>query len=120
MYTDEFEDIVKYYDDPQQAFTSFSSVVRTVFEWDDNGLRKSLIDKLHYDFILSAKINIGRVAVVLGYCYHLCKNYINQYLNSYGLLGFLGMISGFLIKFFIQAKFYEWLNKQGGWVSQIS
>lgn len=64
-----------------------------------------------------AKFNIGRIAAVLGYCYHLCKKYISQYFNSYGLLSFLGVIAGFLIQFFIKQKFYDWLKGIGGWVS---
>ena len=40
MYSDELEDIVQLYENPEEAFTSFSTVVKNVFEWDDNGLRK--------------------------------------------------------------------------------
>jgi hypothetical protein len=100
MYGDEFEDIMQLYDEPEQAFSSFVAVIKNVFEWDDNGI---------------PKINVGRIAAVLGYCYHLCKKYVSQCLNSYKLLGFLATLSGFLIRFFIQSKFYDWLNRNGGW-----
>ena len=66
-----------------------------------------------------AKVNVGRIAAVLGYCYHLCRSYVQKYFDSYGLLSLLGMLAGFLVKFFLKAKFYEWLDRQGGWVSTI-
>lgn len=100
MYGEEIEDIMSLYENPQEAFKSFSHVVQNVFEWDENGL---------------PKVNVGRIAAVLGYCYHLCRSYVQKYLNSYGLLSLLGMLAGFLVKFFLKAKFYEWLNRQGGW-----
>ena len=69
-------------------------------------------------FCSSARINIGRIAALLAYCYHLCRTYISNHLaSSYGLLSFLAMVSGWLFQFLIKAKFYEWLAKQGGWVS---
>lgn len=40
MYGDHFEDIMQLYNDPDQAFNSFSIVMRNVFEWDETGLRK--------------------------------------------------------------------------------
>lgn len=32
-------------------------------------------------------------------------------------MGFVMMVAGWLFKFLLKAKFYEWLDKQGGWVS---
>lgn len=69
---------------------------------------------------LLATINAGRVAAILGYCYYLCKKYLAEYLSSYGLLGFLGVLATFLVKFLIKAKFYDWLQRMGGWVRVYS
>ena len=74
---------------------------------------------LLYYFITLAKLNVGRIAAVLGYCYHLCKNYISKYFSSSGLLSFLAVIAGFLVKFFLKAKFYDMLKRVGGWVRQL-
>ena len=68
---------------------------------------------------LLAKINVGRIAAVLGFCYHLCKAYVTQYMSSYGLVTILTTLAGFLIRVFIKAKFYDWLSKNGGWVNTV-
>ena len=95
------EEIVRMTESPETAFAMFHDIVRNLFEWDENG---------------AARINIGRIAALLAYCYHLCKTYIStHFTSSYGLLSFLAMVSGWLFQFLIKAKFYEWLQKQGGW-----
>ena len=73
---------------------------------------------IHFHIVITAIINLGRIAAVLGYCYRLCKTYIQQHLNSADLVAFLGVIAGFLVRFLFEAKFYEWLSRQGGWVSE--
>lgn len=40
LYQDQFEDIMELYDDPQEAFHSFSQVLQNVFNWEDGELRK--------------------------------------------------------------------------------
>ena len=137
MYSGHFEDIMQMYsDNPDQAFVTFSTVLQNVFEWDEFGLRM-LFDYFYLSFlfyyaqaiifiyllllllfITLAKLNIGRIAAVLGYCYHLCKNYISKYFSSSGLLSFLAVLAGFLVKFFLKAKFYDLLKRVGGWVRQ--
>ena len=64
-----------------------------------------------------AQINIGRIAALLGYCYSLCMTYISKNMAAGSLLSFIAMVAGWLFKFLIKAKFYEWLERQGGWVS---
>lgn len=77
---------------------------------------------IHFQFqfisLSTATINVGRIAALLAYCYHLCKKYIQQNYAAGGLISFLMMVGGWLFKFLLKAKFYEWLEKQGGWVSQ--
>ena len=63
---------------------------------------------------------MGRIAALLAYCYHLCRTYIHKNLTGYGLASFLSVVAGWLIRFLLKAKFYEWLQKQGGWVSRVS
>lgn len=64
-----------------------------------------------------AKINLGRIAALMSYCYHLCKEYITKNLISGTLIAsFLGQVAGWLFQFLLKAKFYEWLNSHGGWV----
>ena len=66
--------------------------------------------------LLSATINLGRIAALLAYCYRLCRTYIDTYFGSKSLLTFMAMIAGWLFKVFLRARVYEWLEKQGGWV----
>ncbi len=62
-------------------------------------------------------INLGRIAALMAYCYRLCKTYITREMASSSLIvSFMGLVSGWLFKFFIKARFYEWLRNQGGWV----
>jgi len=68
-------------------------------------------------FLAAARINVGRIAALLAYCYRLCKTYIEKHLSVGGLMGFVMMVAGWLFRFLLKAKFYEWLDKQGGWVS---
>lgn len=42
MYTEQFEDIVELYDNPQEAFRSFSMVLHNVFNWEEGELREYL------------------------------------------------------------------------------
>ena len=102
---EELTEIVQLAGGPEQAFQSFRSVVWSAFDWDENGIQI---------------ISLGRIAAVLGYCYHLCKTYIQEHLNSADLLTFLGVIAGFLVRFFFQARFYDWLGRQGGWGNLLS
>lgn len=63
-------------------------------------------------------INLGRIAALMAYCYQLCKTYIIKKVATGGLIiTFMGMVSGWLFKFLLKARFYEWLQSQGGWVS---
>ena len=64
-----------------------------------------------------ARISIGRIASLLNYCYHLVRTYITQNVPHTSLIAFLGMVGMWLFKFLVKAKFYEWLDRQGGWVS---
>lgn len=41
MYGDHFDDIMELYNDTDQAFNTFSVVLRHVFEWDEAGFRKT-------------------------------------------------------------------------------
>lgn len=45
MFGDQFDDILQLYNDnPDQAFNTFSTVLRQVFEWDtETGLRKIIL-----------------------------------------------------------------------------
>jgi hypothetical protein len=71
-------------------------------------------------FLPVAVINLGRIAALMAYCYQLCKTYIRRKMASTGLIvSFMGLVSGWLFKFFLKAKFYEWLQNQGGWVSCV-
>lgn len=71
-----------------------------------------------YFFPPAATINLGRIAALMAYCYQLCKTYIiRKMANSSLIVSFMGLVSGWLFKFLIKAKFYEWLQNQGGWVS---
>jgi len=70
-------------------------------------------------FPCTARINVGRIAALLGYCYHLVRTYISQNMAAGSLLSFLAMVATWLFKFLLRAKFYDWLEKQGGWVSII-
>ena len=47
MFGDELDGIVKLAGSPDEAFSSFSTVIRNVFDWDENGLREWLIRLLH-------------------------------------------------------------------------
>ena len=40
MYGDELDDIVKLAGRPDEAFSSFSTVIRNVFDWNENGIRE--------------------------------------------------------------------------------
>lgn len=42
LYQEQFEDIIELYDDPQEAFRSFSQVLENVFNWEDGELRKCI------------------------------------------------------------------------------
>ena len=66
-----------------------------------------------------AQINLGRIAALLGYCYNLCKTYISQNMAAGSLVSFIAMVATWLFKFLIKAKFYDWLEKQGGWVRTV-
>ena len=79
-------------------------------------LNSTLVQSCLY-FFITARINVGRIAALLAYCYRLCKAYIQSHLPVGGLMGFVMMVAGWLFKFLLKAKFYEWLDKQGGWVS---
>lgn len=101
QYQSEMQEIIELTGSPESAFHMFSDVVKNLFEWDQQG---------------GAKINLGRIAALMAYCYHLCKTYISQRVASSSLLiSFVGLVAGWLFKFLIQAKFYEWLRNQGGW-----
>lgn len=60
---------------------------------------------------------MGRIAALLGYCYHLCRKFLQQKAGAFTLVSFLGMVGTWLVKFLIQARFYDWLKQKGGWVS---
>lgn len=63
-------------------------------------------------------ISIGRIAALMAYCYRLCKTFIRRKVDTGGLISsFMGLVSGWLFKFLVKARFYEWLHSQGGWVS---
>ena len=63
-------------------------------------------------------INLGRIAVLMAYCYQLCKTYILKKVATGSLIvTFMGLVAGWLFKFLLKARFYEWLQSQGGWVS---
>lgn len=65
----------------------------------------------------AAKINVGRVAVLMAYCYRLVKTFVTEKVAGNNILfSFMCMVAGWLFKVFIRAKFYEWLRAQGGWV----
>ncbi|KAL5475631.1 hypothetical protein EMCRGX_G025473 [Ephydatia muelleri] len=96
----EMEEIVELTGTPEKAFAIFSDVVKNLFEWDENGL---------------PKINVGRIAALLGYCYHLCRKFLQQKAGAFTLVSFLGMVGTWLVKFLIQARFYDWLKQKGGW-----
>ncbi len=66
-----------------------------------------------------AQINLGRIAALLGYCYNLCKTFISQNVAAGSLVSFIAMVATWLFKFLIKAKFYDWLEKQGGWVGTV-
>ena len=70
--------------------------------------------------LITVNINIGRIAALLAYCYRLCQTYVNKYFGSKSLITFMGMIAGWLFKVFLRARFYDWLEKQGGWVRLVS
>lgn len=60
---------------------------------------------------------MGRIAALMAYCYNLCKTYIMKMTTGRLIVSFMGLVSGWLFKFLLKAKFYEWLQSQGGWVS---
>ena len=69
-------------------------------------------------FLNLAKINVGRIAALMAYCYHLVKVFIMEKVASSGVIfSFMCLVAGWLFKVFIKAKFYQWLQNQGGWVS---
>nr|CAJ12144.1 BAK-2 protein [Lubomirskia baikalensis] len=80
----EMEEIVELTGTPEKAFAIFSDVVKNLFEWDENGL---------------PKINLGRIAALLGYCYHLCRKFVQQKAGAFTLVSFLGMVGTWLVKF---------------------
>lgn len=53
MYGDELDEIVQLAGSPDEAFSSFSTVVRSVFDWDENGIREWLIDCLQQLLVMS-------------------------------------------------------------------
>ena len=134
-YQEEIQEVVDMTGTPETAFKIFNDVVRNVFEWDEErgtggcGLINLFnwvwytctfvtLFVMHTYFHIIANINLGRIAALLAYCYRLCRTYVNTYLGSSGLLTFMGMIAGWLFRVFLRARFYEWLDKQGGWVSK--
>ena len=66
----------------------------------------------------SANITIGRLGALLAYAYHLCKHYIKTNARVNLVVTFLGVVTTWLFRFLIKAKFYEWLESMGGWVRQ--
>ena len=68
-------------------------------------------------FYSPANITVGRLGALLAYAYHLCKHYIKMNAKVNLVVTFLGIITTWLFKFLIKAKFYEWLESMGGWVS---
>ena len=69
-------------------------------------------------FLFTANITIGRLGALLAYAYHLCKHYIRTNAKVSLVVTFLGIVTTWLFRFLIKAKFYEWLESMGGWVSQ--
>lgn len=63
------------------------------------------------------RINLGRIAGVFAYCYYLCKAFILRYALK-GIIGFLGVLLGYLAQFLVRTGFYDWLGRIGGWVSK--
>ena len=60
---------------------------------------------------------MGRIAGVFAYCYYLCKAFILRYALK-GIIGFLGVLLGYLAQFLVRTGFYDWLGRIGGWVSK--
>ena len=60
-------------------------------------------------------INLGRIAGVFTYCYYICKIFIQRHALE-GVIGFLGVLLGYLVRFLVRARFYDWLSRIGGWV----
>lgn len=100
-YQRQMEEIIDLTGNPETAYSTFLYVVENLFNWDGSG---------------RATINLGRIAALMAYCYQLCKTYIiRKMANSSLIVSFMGLVSGWLFKFLIKAKFYEWLQNQGGW-----
>ena len=66
------------------------------------------------------KITPGRIIAILNYCYELCKTYTLQNVVAASLASFISTVAKWLYKYFIEAKLYEWLDKQGGWVGHVA
>lgn len=100
-YQSQMEEIIELTGSPETAYTTFLYVVENLFNWDENG---------------RAMINLGRIAALMAYCYQLCKTYIMREMASTSLIvNFMGLVAGWLFKFLLKAKFYDWLRSQGGW-----
>ena len=74
---------------------------------------------LSHTNIHTANITVGRLGALLAYAYHLCKHYIKMNAKVNLVVTFLGIVTTWLFRFLIKAKFYEWLESMGGWVSGI-
>jgi hypothetical protein len=101
LYHDEMTDIVQMTGAPERAYEVFVDVVKNLFEWDETTGR--------------AKITVGRLGALLAYAYHLCRHYIKVNAKVNLVVTFLGIITTWLFRFLIKAKFYEWLESMGGW-----
>jgi hypothetical protein len=106
LYHDEMVDIVQMTGSPERAYGVFVDVVKNLFEWDETTHR--------------ANITIGRLGALLAYAYHLCKHYIKTNARVNLVVTFLGVVTTWLFRFLIKAKFYEWLESMGGWGKLIS
>jgi hypothetical protein len=101
LYHDEMTEIVQMTGSPDRAYEVFVDVVKNLFDWDESTHR--------------ANITVGRLGALLAYAYHLCKHYIKTNAKVNLVVTFLGIITTWLFRFLIKAKFYEWLQSMGGW-----
>ena len=51
MYKEQFEDIVGLYENPQEAFSSFSSVLGNLMNWEEGQLRESIMYSVNCGFV---------------------------------------------------------------------
>ena len=80
MYGEEIEDIMSLYENPQEAFKSFSHVVQNVFEWDENGLRKCYACMYVYMYVCTY---VCICMYVCMYVYMYICMYVRMYVCMY-------------------------------------